>query len=288
MMFRFTVWVAMVAITVPVVANDGLLRLAGRARRCNSTAHSQHVIRSSRAVRHVQPFVVADTPDVFVIQNSTPTPLVAQGSTGYVANTYTSNVLPFLDPNVYFQQELALIRAADQTAAARAQRTAALVERVVELQAPAVERAAAGDAAAKILQAAGVADTRKVVGTTNSVVIKTAPDGRLVVEPVTLPHTPSAPAGVGGLDTGPPAPNGVTPLVTKYCAACHGSGLQDPKGGFYIGPGKDVARVLREEWFSVTNRVSAGTMPPKGSPQPTAEERAGILNEIEDLILGGE
>ncbi len=295
MMFRFTVWVAMVAITVPVVANDGLFRSLGRGRRCNNTAHNQHLILSSsrRNTHHVSPvvvqdFAVANTPDVYVIQNNTPTPLVAQGSTGYVANTYTSNVLPFLDPNVYFQQELALIRAADQTAAARAQRTAALVERVVELQAPAVERAAAGDAAAKILEAAGLATTRKVVGTTNSVVIKTAPDGRLVVEPVILPHTPSAPAGVGGLDTGPPTPNGVTPLVTKYCAACHGPGLQDPKGGFYIGPGRDVAKVLRQEWFSVTNKVAAGTMPPQGSPQPTAEERAGILNEIEDLILEGE
>lgn len=287
MMFRFTVWVALVATTVPVVANDGLLRLAGRARRCNTITHSQRVIRNN----HVQPFVVADTPDVFVIQNSTPTPLVAQGSTGYVANTYTSSVLPFLDPNVYFQQELALIRAADQTAAARAQRTAALVERVVELQAPAVERAAAGDAAAKILKAAGLVDTGKSLGTMNSVVIKTAPDGRLVVEPVTLPHTPKGPASVDGLglDTAPSTLKGSqAPLATKYCAACHGTHLQDPKGGFYIGPGKDITRVLREEWFSVTNRVSAGTMPPQGSPQPTDAERAGILNEIEDLILEGE
>tara|TARA_R110002167_G_scaffold187902_1_gene389241 strand:+ start:386 stop:1189 length:804 start_codon:yes stop_codon:yes gene_type:complete len=264
---------AVLATTVPVSANDGLFGLLRRGRQCNTKAH-------------VQNFAVADVPDVYVIQNNTPFPLVAQGSTGYVANTYANNVLPLFDPNVYFQQELALIRAADQTAAVRAQRTSSLVERVVALQAPAVERLAAGDAAAKILQAAGLADIRNVAGSTNSVVIKTTPGGQLVVEPVRI-GTPSAPGGVG-TSKAQQAPPGGFALAKKYCAACHGQGLQDPKGGFYIGPGKDVARVLRAEWFSVTNKVSAGTMPPQGSPQPTDEERARILNEIESLILEGE
>lgn len=286
MMFRLIIALAVLATTVPVSANDGLFGLLRRGRQCNTTAHGQFRARANHvAPLVVEEFAVADVPDVYVIQNNTPVPLIAQGSTGYVANTYGNNVLPLFDPNVYFQQELSLIRAADQTAAVRAQRTSALVERVVALQAPAVERLAAGDAAAKILQAAGLADARGVVGNTNSVVIKTTPDGQLVVEPVTIP-APSVPGGVGS--KAQQAPPGTLSLVKTYCAACHGQGLQNPKGGFYIGPGKDVSRVLRAEWFSVTNKVSAGTMPPQGSPQPTNEERAGILNEIESLILEGE
>lgn len=287
MMFRLIIALAMLATTVPVSANDGLFGFLRRGSRHNTTAHGQFRSRANHAAPLVvEEFAVVDVPDVYVIQNNTPVPLVVQGSTGYVANTYGNNVLPLFDPNVYFQQELALVRAADQTAAVRAQRTSALVERVVAMQAPAVERLAAGDAAAKILQAAGLVDTRGVVGNTNSVVIKTTSDGQLVVEPVTM-TAPSVSGGVG-TSKAQQAPPEALSLVKKYCAACHGQGLQDPKGGFYIGPGKDVARVLRAEWFSVTNRVSAGTMPPQGSPQPTNEERAGILNEIESLILEGE
>lgn len=288
MMFRLFIVLVVSATTVPVFANGGLFGLLRRGRQCNTTPLQVNT-------HHVAPLVVeevavvqevADAPDVYVIQNNTPAPLVAQGSTGYVASTYGNNVIPLFDPNVYFQQELALIRAADETAAVRAQRTSALVERVVALQAPAAERIAAGNAAAKILQAAGLSDTKDFVGGTNSVVIRTTPDGQLVVEPTKTP-VPSAP-GVAGPSKAQQKLSGGSPLVTKYCAACHGNSLQNPKGGFYIGPGEDVARVLRQQWFSVTNRVSVGTMPPQGSPQPTDEERAGILNEIESLILEGE
>jgi mono/diheme cytochrome c family protein len=67
----------------------------------------------------------------------------------------------------------------------------------------------------------------------------------------------------------------VRPLLTRYCADCHGPELA--KGGFRADTlTSDFADAAnRERWQTAVRRVRAGEMPPKGKPRPTdAEARA--------------
>jgi hypothetical protein len=42
---------------------------------------------------------------------------------------------------------------------------------------------------------------------------------------------------------------------------------------------------MRREWFKITNRVATlRDMPPANEPQPSQQQRAAILNELEKLI----
>ena len=82
------------------------------------------------------------------------------------------------------------------------------------------------------------------------------------------------------------ASQAATPNLRRYCASCHGTDLSSPKGGFYLGDTDVVSSVMRKEFFTITKEMASGAMPPASSKvQPTKEERAAILNEIQSIIL---
>lgn len=269
--------------------------------------------------QYVQPIVKQEQTDVYVVQNNYPQPLVAQGTSNVVASTasYQQSVLPLLEPNQYFSQELQLIKAATQTGALRTERAMAAFQRVMELQAPAVERLAAGQAAAMVLQAAGLDPAHNKGGSSSAVVVSNI-QGKVQVVPLNAeqiqhlqqqqlppaatggpaPPPPPAPGHGTGITEpihppGPPAPagNAKYPALSKFCFDCHGLQLSNPKGDFFIGEDQNIARTLRERFFDITQRVTkqgSGQMPPPDhAAQPTPEEKAAILNEIEAIIIGG-
>ncbi len=228
-------------------------------------------------------------PDVYVVQNNNPAPLVAQGNTLYQSVGYQSAVLPFFDPNSYFEQELQLHKAADVTAALRSERTASLVERIVALQTPAIERIAAGQAAQMVLRASGL-DPRHNSASASGVVISRNADGIVTVTQIDPVRARAYAAGAATSITTTTrrlariATNGSYPMLTQFCAKCHGTQNASPKAGFYLGDSDAVARVMRDNWFKITKRVSKGSMPPAKAPQPTKEQRRAVLNDIESII----
>src|SRR5436190_17241784 len=60
----------------------------------------------------------------------------------------------------------------------------------------------------------------------------------------------------------------VRPLLTRHCSDCHSG--DKPKGNFNLDQ-------LESRWASVLEQLEAGTMPPKGKPRPSADERKGLL-----------
>ena len=296
-MGRVCVWAVVLAVVWCDLADAQLFRRRFRGSCSAVTSCPPKAVEQVVVAEQATP--VVEKTDVYVVQNNNPAPLVAQGATSYTATGYQAAVLPFFDPNAYFEQELQLHKAAERTAALRAERTAALVEKVVQLQAPAVEAVARGQAAAAVLRAAGLDPAHNRGGPTGVLISRDAA-GRVTVTQID-PQTAQAVVKKTTVATQrtvtrrtKPAVNargigttGTYPTVAEYCGKCHGTDRNPPSGGYYIGDSPAVARVLRDTWFELTRRVSDGSMPPAGSPQPSREEKVAIINEIEQMILKG-
>lgn len=254
--------------------------------------------------------VVATPTNVFVVQNSYPSPLVAGGSTGYVSNGgLQSQLAPTFDFDRYASIRLELKKADAQYAAQDSQQLNALADKALAIQAPVVAAvadahriAAAGQAVSATLRA-----TQAAPQSTGFVV---QPDGRggMSVQPLTAVQiqsltatvaTGATAAGTNGATPLPQIPQaqipqtqlpdaqsplGKFPLVQKFCGACHGTAVAAPKGGFFLGDDENVARSMRERFFDIVDAVDATRMPPASSPQPTDGERAGILSEVQSII----
>lgn len=76
----------------------------------------------------------------------------------------------------------------------------------------------------------------------------------------------------------------IAPLLKKYCGNCHGGKQQI--AGIDVTRYPDQASVVkaRDIWENIARNVSAGHMPPKGSPQPTAEERTTMTAWVEATL----
>lgn len=275
------------------------LLLAADALACGRCGHSY--CHGCYVKRYVAPIVhkvvtpIVQTPNIFVVQNSYPQPLVGQGTTGYSANfaSYQQGVLPFLDPNNYFAQEMGLAQAASAAASLRADRTAALFERVVAIQAPAIERLSAGQAAQMVLQAAGLDVRGRVSGQRSAVVVTHDEYGNPQVRPLNEQEANQAYSQYedGQGDQGGQQQNngGGYPLVTQFCGRCHGQEVASPAGGFYIGDTPEIARVMQDQWWEITTRVTSKNpkyvMPKPEAPQPNEEQKGQILNELEQIIF---
>ena len=86
----------------------------------------------------------------------------------------------------------------------------------------------------------------------------------------------------------PPKPSyssDVLPIVKKYCAECHGS--DEPEAGISFAKYADEAALLkdRKTWERCFEVISQGAMPPADSPQPTAEERAKLVEYLEGTLF---
>jgi hypothetical protein len=74
------------------------------------------------------------------------------------------------------------------------------------------------------------------------------------------------------------------PLVQKYCLSCHSTKLK--KGSLDLerfASTSDVRKDLKV-WQQTIEMLEAGEMPPKNKPQPTAEERAGLVTWIHGFL----
>ena len=69
----------------------------------------------------------------------------------------------------------------------------------------------------------------------------------------------------------------VKPLLTEYCLKCHST--EKHKGDLDLEPFTSLEAVRKHPkiWQGVVEQVSAGEMPPKEKPQPTAPQREQLL-----------
>ena len=76
----------------------------------------------------------------------------------------------------------------------------------------------------------------------------------------------------------------VRPLVQKYCLDCHST--KDKKGSLdlerYATTG-DIRKDLKP-WLMMIEQIETGEMPPKGKPQPSAEERKQLLAWVRGFL----
>lgn len=280
---------------------------ASSAEACNRCGRSP-----CRFVQQVAPVVaapiVATPTNVYVVNNSYPQPLVAGGSTAVVSNGgLQSQLLPLFDPDRYLSARIELKKADALYAAQESAQLHGLVGQLAALQAPAVEKIAAGQAAIAAGQALSLAlkATTSTAPQSSGYVLKPDGAGGMSVQALTepqlaaltatvstatvttgvIPSTPgAAPTPLPQIPQAQPPTPGKFPLLQKFCGACHGTGVPAPKGGFFLGDDDNVARSMRERFFDVVDSIDTKKMPPAASPQPTDEERAGILNEIQSII----
>ncbi len=77
----------------------------------------------------------------------------------------------------------------------------------------------------------------------------------------------------------------VAPVVIKYCGKCHGG--DEPEAGISFAKYTDDAAMLkdRKTWEHSFQMISDGNMPPADSPQPTADEKAKLLDYLEGALF---
>lgn len=80
----------------------------------------------------------------------------------------------------------------------------------------------------------------------------------------------------------------VRPVINKYCVACHSGG--SPAAGFDLKSYTTVDLVAQDylRWTTMIHKLESNQMPPKGMPQPTAEQRQSIVAWIEAMRLNEE
>jgi len=214
-----------------------------------TSADACHRCGNYKACSYVAVQPVVQPAATYIINTTTTQPLVAGGSTAYVSNPLSlqQQMIPLLDPNQYFSQEMQLMKAADGVNALRHERTASLFKQTLELQAGTAERLAAGQAAAMALQAAG-GSTTTVTKTTQSIITNS------------------------------------NDVLQQFCGKCHGGDNSSPSKGIYLWDEGESAKWMKEHFFTIQKKIRLGEMPPSGSPQPTQDQKVQILNRIESII----
>ena len=76
----------------------------------------------------------------------------------------------------------------------------------------------------------------------------------------------------------------VQPLLKKYCLDCHSTKAK--KGGLDLERFASLDQVRKDlkPWQQMIEMLEAGEMPPKGKPQPTAEERKRLLAWVRGFL----
>jgi cytochrome c553 len=98
--------------------------------------------------------------------------------------------------------------------------------------------------------------------------------------------TPTSPAAApAGGDPG--FEKAVAPFLVQHCNRCHDEKVQ--KGEFRIDSiPRDFRGAAAQHWAEIMSRVSAGEMPPKKEPQPTAAESARVVEWLAAQLKEGE
>ncbi|MBI1832164.1 MAG: DUF1592 domain-containing protein, partial [Planctomycetes bacterium] len=76
----------------------------------------------------------------------------------------------------------------------------------------------------------------------------------------------------------------IRPLLRKYCFECHSTKVH--KGDLDLERFALLAAIRKDlkPWQHLIEQVEAGEMPPKGKPQPTADERKAILTWVRSML----
>ena len=76
----------------------------------------------------------------------------------------------------------------------------------------------------------------------------------------------------------------IVPFVEKHCSHCHGPKKQEAE--LTLHAFKDEAAIVKERktWLRVLDQVHAREMPPKGRPQPTAEEAERFATAVNGVF----
>ena len=76
----------------------------------------------------------------------------------------------------------------------------------------------------------------------------------------------------------------VKPILAKHCLTCHST--QKKKGDLDLERYATLAAIQRDlkPWPMVIENLENGEMPPKKSPQPTADEKAVITGWVRAML----
>ncbi len=79
-------------------------------------------------------------------------------------------------------------------------------------------------------------------------------------------------------------PTAITPLLKRYCLDCHSTKLK--KGHLDLERFATVHEIREDlkPWTLVIEQLVAGEMPPKGKPQPTADERKRLVTWVRTFL----
>lgn len=251
----------------------------GRACRFQS-----HVVEKVVAAPVVATPVVQHQQPLFVVQNNYPQPLAVQGQTVYGGSYQQIAASLTMDASAYLAGAQALQR--DTLATLKAGQDAAsdAFHSVLSLQATVAEPLARGEAAERVLRAAGL--SAPTAGQTLALKITQTHDGQWQVENASAEQVNNAAKESAGHHPKPPVPepNGgqQRSLVAEKCASCHGLELSAPKGGLYfdadhpLDPGPAIQAL---------KAVQNGTMP-KGATL-SDDEFEQLTAELLALAKGG-
>ena len=76
----------------------------------------------------------------------------------------------------------------------------------------------------------------------------------------------------------------VRPLVKKYCLACHSTKVKKGSLDLERFASLDGVRKDLKPWQQTIEMLEAGEMPPKGKPQPTAQERKQLIGWVRAFL----
>ncbi len=245
---------------------------------CNVADAGRPCRTCRKVVKAVQPIAVPQA--TYVIQNNYPQPLVAQGTTAYASTAptgYQAAVLPLFDVNRYLHDQQQLSLALNKTQALGMSQVQQLAERVAEIQAPALEAQSRGQAAAMVLDAAGL---RHAGDRSTSAIVIERHGAETTIRPLTRQEVARLQFGD---DAAQPADDGLTTttsLLGRFCASCHGADVAQPKAGLYLDYDANYAETLRARLADILYQIDQEQMPPSTAEQPTAEEREALKSEI--------
>lgn len=278
---RLILIVMLAALGIQVNDADACGRCGVFGRSCR---FQSHVVQKVVAAPVVATPVVQQQQPLFVVQNNYPQPLAVQGQTVYGGSYQQVAASLTMDASAYLAGAQALQR--DTLATLKAGQDAAsdAFHSVLSLQATVAEPLARGEAAERVLRAAGL--SASPAGQTLALKITQTSDGRWQVENATPEQvTDAANEAVGHNHPKPPVPkNGggqQRSLVAAKCASCHGLELSAPKGGLYFDADHPLDPGLA---IQALKAVQNGTMP-KGATL-TDQEFEQLTAELLALAKG--
>lgn len=231
------------------------------------------------------PAPVYQPPSLYVVNNYPPSNGVAgiiaqQGATGYgnsVGVSYQSAALAYQNNYREFIQQANQLQQAmvgSLNLAVKAHTDASQTQ--LALESSLLLPLARGQAAAQVLEAAGLSNNSPQSSTTT--VLKITGNR---IESYTLPAENQQQPGVnehtkpGELPPPAPVPNSV---IAAKCAECHGLDLSEPKHGLYLDSGH---KLDAETIVNSLDQIRLGKMPKNGSL--TADEKGRIFEELLSL-----